>query len=393
MIGGFHVDNGAATASPALRCSASIRAIIAGGGAGRITQSTTSASGVRRRYRLAYGGLGKSVAGRLLCAAARIVADLEVEIAGLIILVEPSADHLLNMGDVAMLGHRGATPKALAGRFDQRSGREPDRLRAHLPSGLRARYGRAAWFDDPDRLAVRRALPAPLERGTRVLERRGFASTGPVSPRPSSRLRRRLKGNDNDALDAFLEWATGADLVVVVGAGLLTDAFAADGTDGARALGRRGRSRRRHSDDGTGGWAALRCRTPGRSWSGLAQRGPDLPAGKAGGGGPILRSLGVSDTRVVTTGDDAVELASMSRPQKLHGRGLGLSLRMARYSQVDPHQIAVVGAVMKRLAGLYGADLVPLPISDYFNERDAEVIAVRSDSLAGRSNLPVSPAL
>jgi polysaccharide pyruvyl transferase WcaK-like protein len=292
------------------------------------------------------------------------------------ILVEPSAHHFQNMGDVAMLtvtaGRlRRLWPAASIGVLAN----DHERLRTYLPDvAFVPAAGRRLWFDEPlvgSRL--HRALPGSVERGLRATER-GLRVHRPGVAAAGIRARRRLKRHEHAELDLFLDWAGGADLVVVVGAGLLTDAFAPAALTVLELL----------------EWAAARGAATAMMGQGI---GPlsDPPLRAAVGrvlpkvglvclreeraGRPILRSLGVPEDRVLTTGDDAIELAFEARPPKPHGSALGLSLRVARYSKVDEDQVATVGSVLRRFGAVHEADLVALPISSYVNERDAEVLA------------------
>jgi colanic acid/amylovoran biosynthesis protein len=205
------------------------------------------------------------------------------------------------------------------------------------------------------------------------------------------RARRRLKRREHAELDLFLDWAGGADLVVVVGAGLLTDEFALAALTVLELL----------------EWTAARGAATAMMAQGIGPLSDPSLRAAAGrvlprvgliclreerAGGPILRSLGVPEDRVVTTGDDAIELAFAARCPVPSGSALGLSLRVARYSKVDEDQVETVGSVLGRLGDAHGAEIVPLPISGYVNERDAEVIARAIGHDAGAVRAPVTPA-
>jgi polysaccharide pyruvyl transferase WcaK-like protein len=308
------------------------------------------------------------------------------------ILVEPSAHHLLNMGDVAMLT---VTARRLRRLWPDASigilANERDRLLAHCPGvAYVPAAGRRLWFDQPvfgSRL--HRALPASLALRLRDAERY-LRGTQPRLAAVAVRARRRLKGNETAQLETFLEWATGADLVVVVGAGLVTDAFATAAMTVLELL---------ENAAGRGAATAMMgqgigpLRDPGLS---AAARRVLPTVGliclrEERAGKPILRSLGVREDRVVTTGDDAIELAYEARPKELRGSGLGLSLRVARYSDVDERQVSSVGSVLQRLGHLHGAELLSVPISNYVNERDAEVIARALGSTDGGMEPPETP--
>jgi polysaccharide pyruvyl transferase WcaK-like protein len=280
------------------------------------------------------------------------------------------------MGDVAMLtvtaGRlRRLWPDASIGVLAN----DRERLRSHLPNvAFVPAAGRRLWFEEPLIGArLHRALPGAVERGLRATERRLRIGMPDVSA-AGIRARRRLKRREHAELDLFLDWAGGADLVVVVGAGLLTDAFAPAALTVLELL----------------EWAATRGAATAMMAQGIGPLSDPSLRAAAGrvlprvgliclreerAGRPILRSLGVPEDRVMTTGDDAIELAFAARRPVPSGSALGLSLRVARYSKVDEDQVKSVGSVLGQLGEAHGAEIVPLPISGYVNERDAEVIA------------------
>ncbi|MFD6859230.1 polysaccharide pyruvyl transferase family protein [Rhodococcus sp. NPDC060090] len=84
-------------------------------------------------------------------------------------------------------------------------------------------------------------------------------------------------------------------------------------------------------------------------------------------GPDLLRKIGVSDSRVVITGDDAVELGYGARRQQF-GTDLGVCLRVAGYSPVHPRAQETVGRVVRATADRTGAALVPLIVSEHEHE-------------------------
>jgi polysaccharide pyruvyl transferase WcaK-like protein len=309
------------------------------------------------------------------------------------ILVEPSAHHLLNMGDVAMLTVtanrlRRLWPNASIGVLAN----DRERLHSHLPDvAFVPAAGRRLWFDEPLVGArLHRALPGSVERSLRTTERH-LRVRRPEIAAACIRARRHLKRRPHGELDDFLDWATNAELVVVVGAGLLTDAFASAALTVLELL----------------EWAGARGAATAMMGQGVGPLedpflrvavGRVLPTvgliclREERAGRPILRSLGVSEDRLVTTGDDAIELAFAARRSQPNGSGLGLSLRVARYSNVDEQHVATVGSVLKEVGGAHGAELIALPISSYVNERDAEVIDRALGRTAGAAWAPERPA-
>jgi polysaccharide pyruvyl transferase WcaK-like protein len=83
----------------------------------------------------------------------------------------------------------------------------------------------------------------------------------------------------------------------------------------------------------------------------------------------LLNSLGVEPSRVSITGDDAIELAYNARTSSL-GKGIGVSLRVMPYTNVDPTDLNIIETVLKQAASEYEVELVSLPISMSVHERD-----------------------
>jgi polysaccharide pyruvyl transferase WcaK-like protein len=84
-------------------------------------------------------------------------------------------------------------------------------------------------------------------------------------------------------------------------------------------------------------------------------------------GPALLADLGVAPERVLTTGDDAVELGH-DACRNVMGTDIGLCLRVADYSPVAAPVREAVGSTVRSLAAGYGARLVPLFISEYRSE-------------------------
>jgi colanic acid/amylovoran biosynthesis protein len=86
---------------------------------------------------------------------------------------------------------------------------------------------------------------------------------------------------------------------------------------------------------------------------------------------PLLNSLNVLPHKVIMTGDDAIELAYQARTNK-PGTGIGLSLRVAAYTQVNEKHLAAIRPVVLQAAKKYGAELIAAPID--VNEADINYI-------------------
>jgi polysaccharide pyruvyl transferase WcaK-like protein len=102
---------------------------------------------------------------------------------------------------------------------------------------------------------------------------------------------------------------------------------------------------------------------------------------------PLLRALGVPGNRIVTTGDDAIEMAFDRRvvPGRL-GRGLGVNLRVAGYAEVDAKAVASIRDAVHHAARLLDAPLIPVPISRVPEEADHATIGVLLSSETGEKS-------
>ncbi|MCI0627132.1 MAG: polysaccharide pyruvyl transferase family protein [Acidobacteria bacterium] len=88
-----------------------------------------------------------------------------------------------------------------------------------------------------------------------------------------------------------------------------------------------------------------------------------LVALREGRYGPaLLESLGVDKDRAIVTGDDAIELAFEQRPALL-GSGVGINLRIALSTGIDPSFVERLKPVLHAFARKHNAPLVPVPIS------------------------------
>ena len=83
----------------------------------------------------------------------------------------------------------------------------------------------------------------------------------------------------------------------------------------------------------------------------------------------ILRSLGVPESIVQTTGDEALELAYEARSEE-HGRGLGINLRFAGSASTDDDDIENIRPVLQEFARRHSVSLNPLPIAMHAYSRD-----------------------
>ncbi|HKP90455.1 MAG TPA: polysaccharide pyruvyl transferase family protein, partial [Thermoleophilaceae bacterium] len=287
------------------------------------------------------------------------------------IVVEPSGHRLLNHGDTAMLQVavrrlREAWPGASIGVITA----DPEGLSRHVP-GTEAvpAAGRYEVIDD--------ASPLPSRRD-RVLA----AATTVDSD--AAAAERALGIPLGEPARGYLSALAGADLLVVSGRGGVCDAFhhesvsLLDEIEAAADLGvpvammGQGLGPIEHP------FLRARAREVLPKVALLALR-----EGRASL--PLARALGVSDERLVVTGDDALELVVELGARDRAAGGLGVNLRVAPYAAVGEDDVARVGEVVRSLARELGTNLVGVPISGYPEEHDGESI----ERIGGSAGAPV----
>jgi colanic acid/amylovoran biosynthesis protein len=292
------------------------------------------------------------------------------------ILVEPNAHHLLNHGDTAML--QVAVERLFAlwpGARVQVLTEDPARLERVCPGVVPVDVeGLRVWFEDyAFTHTLHRLLPRSASRRLVEIERL-IRRHSPTTALRLIRTRTRLRRSSTRSLEEFVRVAADADLVVSTGAGAFTDHFAPlamtilDLFDGGK---RRGAIT-----------AALGQGIGPITDRRLLQRASEvLPSldlisiRERRYGETLLENLGVHPDRIMTTGDDAIEIAYRERRDSPMGRRLGFNLRIARYSHVDPQAAEAAGAAVRDAALRHAAEPLAIAISSHPNERDAEVTA------------------
>lgn len=88
---------------------------------------------------------------------------------------------------------------------------------------------------------------------------------------------------------------------------------------------------------------------------------------------PLLERLGVPASRLSFTGDDAVELAWRER-REAPGNHLGANLRMAGYSGMDDQVLAAVRKLLAETARRYQAGVMGLPIARTGRDCDVQTL-------------------
>jgi polysaccharide pyruvyl transferase WcaK-like protein len=298
-----------------------------------------------------------------------------VTIARMRILVEPSAHGMVNIGDIAMLAVavgrlRELWPEASIGVITD----APDRLAIHCPDTTPIpAAGRRLWLEEPYvGAAIHRRLPrlagGRLHAGEQAVRRRWPALAASVI-----RLRRRVKRQGSEELSEFLDWVFGADLVVVSGAGLLADPYAPRACTVLELLetaNKRGVPTAMLGQ-GVGPVTDEKLRSTGRR---VLPKVDLIGLREERAGRPILRALGVSDERMMTTGDDAIEVARDAGVRREDRRAIGVNVRVARYAGVEEEMVNSIGRALTSAGAERGSELLGIPISRYAKEQDAATI-------------------
>ena len=111
------------------------------------------------------------------------------------------------------------------------------------------------------------------------------------------------------------------------------------------------------------------------------------------GGADLLTSLGVPPSRVLTTGDEAIELAYEARPAE-PGSCLGVNFRLAGSAETDDCDLLTVTAVLRAFANGHHVSMIPVPISldSYFaDQRAISRVLSATDDLSAVGALLDSP--
>jgi colanic acid/amylovoran biosynthesis protein len=290
------------------------------------------------------------------------------------ILIDSGSYHALNLGDVAMLQAAvsrlrelwpgasiaavtnsppalashcpGVRPVPLAGRIAFRTDRWLGRADRLLPPRLRDRFN--AFHD-----RIRRRWPATLAAvigGKRLVAFR----------------------RDCFAALTYVQAVKRADLVIMSGAGVFTDAFAenANGVLDTLELAADCGVTTAAFGQGMGpvSAGALRRRMsevlPRLALIALRERPESLR---------LLDAIGVRPERVVVTGDDALEMANHGKRAE-GGNSLGINVRLAGYAGVATSGVDTIRTAIRRAADRLAVAMIPLPIAHHPDCHDGAAI-------------------
>ena len=288
------------------------------------------------------------------------------------IFVDNSGYHLLNMGDVAMLQAALTRLRRLWPQADVHIITiAPERLARYCPQAQPlSTSGRLPWLYPWNILgASHRLLPSSTHQYLQDFETY-VRMTKPDLARRLVNFRLSQRGKDLKEMHDFLDLLLGADLVVATGGGFVTDAFESHGITVLETLrtGKSGGAITAMLGQGLGP-----VTTPGlkkmltRTVPALALI--SLREGRAGV--QLLSEFDVADSRVMVTGDDAVELAYQATPEEL-GNAIGVNVRVASYSGVSASDTEIIRQSVIKASTSHNAPLISVPISMHPSDSDTQ---------------------
>jgi colanic acid/amylovoran biosynthesis protein len=277
------------------------------------------------------------------------------------IYAENGAHRLGNLGDISML----RVALARLSSFWPESSinvvtSAPDKLAKLCPNARPINLsGRHIWFSPLiGRFSL--LLPSSVAQHWSYLEWE-LRQQAPSLVRSWWQLKLKVRRHDNKGFKSFLETVYESDLVVATGGGYITDEFPELASTVLSMLGMAKKLGKPTVmlGHGLGPLQNPRLRTIAKA---VLPSVDLITLRERRAGIPLLDSLGVSQKRVITTGDDAIELAYEARNREL-GQGIGVNLRMAKYAGVSGDMLETVRSALQDVARIKGALLLPLPIS------------------------------
>ena len=230
--------------------------------------------------------------------------------------------------------------------------------------------GRALWFSN------RVSLGRLNKRAPKwVLHRLGEARKTIRSRYPdllSTFLVKRLKGHnrpkDAEAITAFLGALDKADLVVLCGAGGFYDGCRDWSMEILDLLEAAVQRKKRTVMLGQG-FGPLSDPVVAKRAAKIFPLLDFITLRGGRGSLSLLRSLGVPESKVQTTGDEALEMAFEARSEK-PGCGLGIGFRFGASATVNDDELERMRPILQNFARQHNVPLVPLPIAIQVYTRD-----------------------
>ena len=293
------------------------------------------------------------------------------------ILVDSCSYNCQNAGDLAMLTVAVTRLRELwPGASLQIITNAPDRIARHCGRDVATVPVRGRRLLLENRLLGRVSswLPPRLAQPWNRFERQ-LAWQRPAVASASLTIKAALNGRRGSEVSAYLAAIERADLLVVNGAGIITDAFRDNALGILSTLdlvSRRGVPAAMLGQGlGPIHDPELRERAaevlPRLTLIGVRESQSSLP---------LLRSLGVSPDRVMVTGDDAIELAYALRTDTAssEARAIGVNVRVAPYADVNADMLSALGDTLIASSRRRHARMIPIPIAHHGGGMDIDTL-------------------
>lgn len=313
------------------------------------------------------------------------------------VLVEPGTFDLLNLGDVAMLQVAVERLRAIAPSAELRVfTRDPEALREHCPDALPlSAEARRQWFAERFFLGrVHDLIPDAASRRL-VHAKHDMRRRYPRLMNSAMRLRARIRNPGWQNMRAFLDLMSSAGMVVIAGQHTIADAFQSRShmllatLEAALQRGIPTAMLGQGIGPLTDRELIARARAVLPAVDLIAVREPHL-------GPPVLRALGVSDARVVLTGDDAVAPAFAASAHATR-ESLGVSLRVTPVAGVETAVIERMRSPLRDFAAAHGVSTIPLPSAYHGIAADEltlrQLLGDQVDAAVGDWDVRTVPAL
>lgn len=186
------------------------------------------------------------------------------------------------------------------------------------------------------------------------------------------KLKKRKRLTQYQALDSFVDAIARADLVIASGGGFINDTFEAKANRVLGILGIAASLGKPTAMLGQGIGPLENPKLRAKAKAVLPKIGL-IALREKRSGIPILKKLGISEKRVIITGDDTIELIYENRSSEL-GDGIGVNLRIADYSQISAEAIATVRSAIQKVARQKNVPLIPVPMEFLDDNSDVRTI-------------------
>jgi colanic acid/amylovoran biosynthesis protein len=312
----------------------------------------------------------------MLSSGIRAIADCKKlesqQVGAMRILIEwGGGDHLKNMGDVAMLQiaverlHQ-LFPGAQVQVFTSNA----ERLLTHCPKTVPVSVGGREIWNYPlasgmyNRIPIQRAVHYFLNLDSWLHQ------CSPSLVQSYFRFRLKNEPKRAESFEDYVAAVHNADLVLGTGGGYITDAFAYHAGAVLSTLAFAAKLGKPTAMLGqglgpiqkTGLFRKAKAIFPSVDLFAIREKRTGLS---------LLQSFGVEQDKIITTGDDAIELAYRSRRESL-GDGIGINLRIATYSSISSEMVEAVRLALHAAAKKLAAPLFPVPIEQVVDVEGAD---------------------